>query len=200
MAKYKNLSNQTFGFLTAIRPMNIGQGSKNGLQWLCKCVCGQEVIRRSATLINNKSISCGCKPARTKQNQSLNTEAFVPTGARPLKEVGLNQVYASYKRGARNRGLSFRLTKQHVADLIEQRCSYCGAQPSNTKRLPGKIARTYTYQGIDRIDNNHGYTVNNVAPCCEMCNKAKRDCSQSDFLEWATRIYKYQRSSTYRSS
>jgi hypothetical protein len=50
---YKDLTGQKFGHLQAIK--YIGKSF-----WLCQCDCGKVVTRKSPTLINGRSISCGC--------------------------------------------------------------------------------------------------------------------------------------------
>lgn len=53
----KDLSMQRFGKLQVMEYMY----SKDGhTYWLCKCDCGNEVIRRSDHLITGRSKSCGC--------------------------------------------------------------------------------------------------------------------------------------------
>ena len=46
----------------------------------------------------------------------------------------------------------------------------------------------YTYNGIDRVDNTRGYTLDNVVPCCFKCNRAKDTMTKEEFLEWVGRV------------
>ena len=43
--------------------------------------------------------------------------------------------------------------------------------------------------GIDRFDNQFGYESTNSVPCCEQCNKIKRDLSGQDFLNLINTYY-----------
>jgi hypothetical protein len=43
--------------------------------------------------------------------------------------------------------------------------------------------------GIDRVDSNKGYTIDNCVPCCKTCNLAKAELSQRDFLDWVRKVY-----------
>lgn len=68
MSCSKDLSNKKFDFLTVISLHHIEDvpdPNRNRTvkvkYWLCKCDCGNEVIRRGSTLTNNKTHSCGCK-------------------------------------------------------------------------------------------------------------------------------------------
>lgn len=62
--------------------------------------------------------------------------------------------------------------------LTSQPCAYCD--------------RVFSYVGIDRIDSSRGYDVDNIVPCCEMCNKAKNDHPREVFLTWARRLSEHQ--------
>lgn len=43
--------------------------------------------------------------------------------------------------------------------------------------------------GLDRLDNNTGYTAENVVPCCGVCNTARSDnFSHEEFIEIAAAI------------
>lgn len=49
----------------------------------------------------------------------------------------------------------------------------------------GKLKR----DGIDRIDSDEGYFINNCVTCCAKCNFAKRNLSVDVFLDLIKRIY-----------
>jgi len=51
----------------------------------------------------------------------------------------------------------------------------------------------FTYNGIDRIDSDGGYTPDNIVACCKKCNIAKSDMTTDDFLAWIRRISLYQK-------
>ena len=54
----KDLTNQKFGKLTAIKPT---EKRLNGqVIWLCQCECGNEVEVRSYNLVSGATCSCGC--------------------------------------------------------------------------------------------------------------------------------------------
>jgi 5-methylcytosine-specific restriction endonuclease McrA len=158
---------KTYGLLRVIQRQ--GRGKHGDALWLCRCQCGGECVTRGNRLRAGATRSCGCLRGS-------------PTG-----ETAFRRVMATTKYGARIRGLEWELTREQVLALHQQSCHYCGADPSNKMVTPaGDI---YTYQGIDRIDNDGGYTLDNVVPCCKQCNRAKRDLGYNEFLAWATRIY-----------
>lgn len=84
--------------------------------------------------------------------------------------------FSLYRDGARHRGISFCISFEEFAQFWQQPCFYCGAPISTI--------------GIDRIDNRIGYESGNLLPCCEFCNRAKRDLSFDEFTEHLQRIAK----------
>jgi len=102
-----------------------------------------------------------------------------------------NYLFGSYKWEAGNRGLTFELSKENFKLLTKQDCYYCGIKPYRV--IYGRHASTpYVYNGIDRRNNNEGYTVTNSVACCKTCNLAKRDLTEKEFYEWIERIMEYQ--------
>lgn len=84
--------------------------------------------------------------------------------------------FRSYKHCAKKRNLVFELLIEEFADIIRNPCIYCG----ETDKI-----------GIDRIDNNLGYTLSNSKPCCKLCNYMKRTNSVDEFLEHIKKVYTY---------
>ena len=58
MGKIKDLTNQRFGRLTAIRI--VGKDKSNRCLWLCMCDCGNEKVVTSGNLQSGNVRSCGC--------------------------------------------------------------------------------------------------------------------------------------------
>lgn len=79
-----------------------------------------------------------------------------------------------YKANARKRGLEFDLTLEDFEYFWKQPCVYCG----------GEIQTI----GLDRIDNDVGYTRENSIPCCSICNSMKSGQSLLAFIERCHRI------------
>ena len=97
---------------------------------------------------------------------------------------------ASYKNHARSRDLQFSLTETECEALFGEPCWYCGIEPSN---ISGRSENngSFTYNGIDRVDNSQGYTPANVVTCCKQCNSSKSDLSLNEFLDWIKRVGKH---------
>lgn len=77
--------------------------------------------------------------------------------------------FKSYKLNAKNRGIDFTLSFQEFCDFIGIRCFYCG--------------RDTNIVGIDRVNNDIGYTKENCVSCCKRCNMAKGKNTQQEFIE-----------------
>lgn len=168
-----------FGYLTVLKLDAKWQRNNSGKSnWLIECLCDCGVIcyRKRWELINTIR-SCGCKQGNIKYSNSL--------------QDSINQVLASYKLNAKTRNISWDLSEEQATILIFSKCFYCGIANSNKKisRYTEKIK--LLYNGIDRIDNKQGYTIENSVPCCKNCNLVKRDMSIYDFVDNIKNIYNY---------
>jgi len=103
--------------------------------------------------------------------------------------------HGAYKRNAKYRGYEFALTHDQFIDLIQRPCTYCGCKPNTVSHFRG-INGQCRYNGIDRIDNNMGYIIDNCETCCVICNKAKRVMAKSDFINWIDTVYNHLHKST----
>ena len=134
----------------------------------CVCDCGNKSITRISCLQQGSSTSCGClgKEKRLAANTG-NTYRRLALG------VGCrNRLFSRYGKDAERRGLSFNLSVERFAELTASNCFYCDRKPaSSLKAAHGYGA--YIYNGIDRVDNSLGYTVENCVPCCKNCNAIK---------------------------
>lgn len=60
-------------------------------------------------------------------------------------------------------------------DSQEKKCCYCNITQSDWIKGKDKRHKWYKRLTIDRIDNNKGYEVGNIALCCQLCNSIKND-------------------------
>jgi hypothetical protein len=102
-----------------------------------------------------------------------------------------NDLIASYKKRARNKGRKFTLSSSQFRYLTKLECHYCGAPP-NRKHNPAKFKNSYIYSGVDRIDSSKGYTPKNCVACCYDCNRTKSDLSHAAFLSYLARLVSNQ--------
>ncbi len=84
--------------------------------------------------------------------------------------------YRLYKKGACQRNLWFDLTIDQFTKLVNKPCFYCNTYIDNE------------VIGIDRIDSELGYSLENCVPCCDICNFMKNDMNVKDFLTHISKI------------
>lgn len=102
-------------------------------------------------------------------------------------EASLNALYSVYRIQASKRHLSFELTRDQFKEITKKNCFYCGDEPH--QKIKNKNG-DYIYNGIDRVDNTKGYLIENVVPCCGICNKAKSNKTLEVFSIWINKVYK----------
>ena len=168
-SRIKDIAGKRFGKLTAIAIA----GTYRPIRWACKCDCGKELVVRLSGLTHGNTVSCGCiRSEACKERERL----------KGYPDWLAIQRY--YKQNARVGGFSWNLTPDQFISIIAKRCSYCESRPTQ-RIVNGKLV---SYNGIDRIDSNKGYIIDNCLPCCEICNKAKLDADMLDFLNWQSRL------------
>ena len=88
-----------------------------------------------------------------------------------------NTTFYNYKLRATKKNLSFELSKEEFNYICKSSCTYCKRKASDIHK-----------NGVDRIDNNIGYTIINSASCCSDCNYMKKWYSKESFLEKCRKI------------
>jgi hypothetical protein len=68
------------------------------------------------------------------------------------------------------------ITIETFKELSDQACTYCGEKSE---------------MGIDRIENDKGYTKENSISCCKFCNYMKKHWTKEFFLEHIKKIYNH---------
>lgn len=176
LQKY-NLLGKTFGKWVVVDKTHVKYGNRNYLKWICVCGCGNEGIISSYRLRNGLSTQCRkCSDI----DRLGNTYGQLPKG-----EASFNALYTNYKFSAQYRDLVFKLNKNDFRKLTKERCFYCNAEPSQVHNPNGVYNGYYIYNGIDRKNNNKGYTIDNCVSCCKVCNYMK---SSMDFDEFINRV------------
>ena len=192
----KDLTNKRINRLVVLRFEEYRPDSKGRRKsyYRCKCDCGNEAVI-SRNELKNGRISCGCALEYFRKN-------ILPKNARemfslPDGEASFNALYASYQDRCKRKQMEFEFTKKEFRKITSENCFFCGTKPlqSGRKRNNG----SYLHNGIDRIDSSKGYVNGNVLPCCEICNKAKRDLSLDEFLKWINRLIKFRYDNTQSS-
>jgi len=76
-----------------------------------------------------------------------------------------------YKHRAKNSGIEWKLDDDFAILLFNQECYYCGEMDE------------FGLNGIDRINNNGDYDIENVVSCCVMCNFMKSEMDQEIYMK-----------------
>jgi hypothetical protein len=95
------------------------------------------------------------------------------------KKKNLNLQYNVYTRSARDKNLTFELSFDDYKTIVGQSCCYCG------------IIQDHGFNGIDRINQQNGYVVDNCVSCCQMCNYIKNTVTATVFVKRAEHIAVY---------
>lgn len=107
----------------------------------------------------------------------------------PPGEASARHLYYVYRRSAKKRSLEFNLSFNDAIEIWKQPCSYCGAEPQIVYQHNPNSNGGIIYNGIDRINNDLGYTKDNCTSCCKICNFAKRNQDLEDFKTWVKQAY-----------
>jgi hypothetical protein len=178
-----DITGKRYGRLTAIERVEnaVSANGSRRTRWKCRCDCGNEVIVNYVDIVIGRTQSCKCifklEPG----------------------EASFNRLYYSYKNSGRaNRNNKhansarniFKITKDQFRELTKKNCYYCGREPSSVALYKNGNGE-YLYNGLDRVDNDKGYTLDNVVTCCGECNYYKGSKTQDDFISWLKRIANY---------
>lgn len=82
--------------------------------------------------------------------------------------------YQDYKNTAKKRGIEFKLTEEEFLLFWQKPCRYCGSEMITI--------------GLDRVDSDMGYIIDNIVPCCRTCNWMKKNIPKEIFIEHCRKI------------
>lgn len=75
------------------------------------------------------------------------------------------------------------LSFEQFLELAVQNCFYCESVPANRCNVRKKEGGNFVYNGLDRLDNSRRHDIDNVVPCCFVCNFARVDWEVSEFAD-----------------
>lgn len=157
-------------------------GIPKGSLWECLCDCGNIIYVSGSHLRAGQTKSCGCL---IREIMAVNIRKAIAARTKSDEEADMRYLLTSYKQAAKVRGLCWELPIERFRWLIKQDCSYCGIPPYQARNA--ERYRNTPYNGIDRVINSLGYTLENSVPCCGVCNKAKHTRNADEFREWILR-------------
>jgi hypothetical protein len=154
-------------------------GQKRAM-WNAVCECGVEKIISTSNLTHGNTVSCGCKLREGNH-------------VKPHGMASLNHKYKSYASRAKThkKNLIFDLTMAEFVKITLLPCHYCGKVGASSTKARPRSNGAYVSNGIDRVNSDLGYTIDNCVPCCPVCNRMKLDLTYSNFLEHIERILSY---------
>jgi hypothetical protein len=103
----------------------------------------------------------------------INNPDYVANWSRTHVNARLNAL----KHASERRGIEWRLTDDEAKEMLTSPCVYC-------KHIDLEVR----VNGIDRLDSNVCYTVENCRPCCKDCNYMKGTYDPRTFIERAKKI------------
>lgn len=197
MNKTNYLTGQVFGRLTV---KGLHHCIKEKSFWTCECECGTIKVVSGRSLRGNSTKSCGCLRVDTTRMMGKRSKGRISKTSKNPREAHLNLIISRYKASSRNKGLEFNLTNEEFSLISTRDCHYCGESPksrfkdyTHSYRYNGE----FLYNGIDRINNEIGYAIDNCLPCCSSCNRAKHTKTYEEFTQYLNRVYKFIVSNTY---
>ncbi len=199
--KYKPMEiGEKYGRLTVIG-FSSKKTARGAKYYSCKCICGtiKDIIGESLRTSIKPTISCGCY-ARERVSE---THRELPG------EITFNEIELVYKRSAKKRNYSWNLDRLEFRNIITKNCHWCDKEPklknkyfnNDNSRIKTKLKTDSEYanqhwikaNGIDRKNNNIGYTLENCVSCCDICNYMKSTYSELEFLTHIEKISTFQK-------
>lgn len=140
--------------------------------WFVRCNCGAVKEVTYSNLKTGRVGSCGSYSC-PHSGRRLKAEEHCDTAA-------LRQIWNMCRHRALRKHIPFSLTVEECGRLVFLPCNYCGSEPSNVARKDSAVG-SRAYSGIDRLDSSMGYELQNLVPCCWICNCMKGTMSVNSF-------------------
>jgi len=105
--------------------------------------------------------------------QKMEIKRFIKCCKNINENMGLNKInkslnkkyiklrYKKYIYRGKTKNIPFKISYEEFERIMNSTCYYCNDTNMNNK------------PGIDRIDSNQGYSLDNIVPCCKECNYIK---------------------------
>lgn len=102
------------------------------------------------------------------------------------QKTSANSIYVNYKLCDYNTFIAY----------SQLNCHYCGVKPfklfNGFMRWPHRDSykkANFYYNGIDRVDSNKSYSLDNIVPACNYCNSGKNNLSYSEFINHLIQLH-----------
>lgn len=177
-----------FGQLTVvsdpIKPRKDGK-FKNRETFICKCSCGTELECSGTNLRNGRSKNCWDCAWRFRSENSKNQVS-------QMEQLYNNRIVIRCRDS--KHAIENNLSLEDFSKIVSQNCAYCGQPPRYIKMFNNRKynnSNDFFANGIDRIDNDKGYSIENCVPSCTDCNRMKLDMTRENFLNKISQINNY---------
>lgn len=151
-------------------------GSKYHSRYKIQCKCGSEPYSLKSIDINQAKKCMIC-------SYSIHgTDHFAYQGTKNVPKTYFSRVY----NGAIRRNLEFSITIDDAQKQFDKQNGIC-----TLSKIPIKIGnqKIETTASLDRIDNNKGYTVDNIQWIHKDINWMKQDFNEQYFKETCTNVH-----------
>lgn len=214
MPPFRDITNQQFGWLTALRAQR--RADAYGYEWVFACRCGKEVVYRGDLVRDGNIISCGCHRQQTrkfttpricvlcgKESIKKNEHGYIggvcqkccnSSVTRWRKNNPIHQLLISARQRAKKWNVPCTIK---VSDLtVPETCPVLG--------IPlrfGTVADREHSPSLDRIIPALGYVPGNVAIISFRANRFKNDASAAELraiADWIDKNAPVQKIDTAR--
>ena len=178
--KYEDFGGRRFGKLTVLEKVVSPKACGDKFSCKCLCDCGKEKIVMSSDLIAKRVVSCGCEKLRLRTARGSESRYWRGCG-----EVS-HTYWSKTLRRAKDTNRAFTLTVQGLSDLLEaqgRKCALSGLPIHTSKPANSKCTAS-----LDRIDNDKGYTLDNVQWVHRDINYMKRGFPEDYFKDLCRRV------------
>ena len=141
--------------------------NKDGCRSHCKVCENKANLARQSKYSRTEYYQSGAYKEVKRNYYKANTEKILTDNA-AWRQTFKGRLL-SYKIAAKKRNIDWGLTDEEFETFWQQPCSYCG----------DKIQTV----GIDRLENDKGYYLENCTPCCSTCNTMKLAMTKTEFIE-----------------
>lgn len=135
----KDLMGQTFGRLTVIEKSDsyVSPDGHKQVKWICKCQCGNVVEVHSTSLVNKRTLSCGCLAKENAEKWKLKglDDCYDDTRISLLNDT----IYSKNTSGIR--GVTYAKDKQKWEAQIEFKKKKIHLGYFNDKEMAAKVRK-----------------------------------------------------------
>jgi hypothetical protein len=124
---------------------------------------------------NIESVTEKAKEYRDTHREEISVRNKAWKEKHPERMRSLTSRFSVCRHRAKRFDLPFGLDLAQFDAISSQPCVWCGGWTNMDGDHP--------YSGLDRIDNDGGYTTGNCQPCCGICNRMRNRLTVDQFID-----------------